>query len=129
MKHMRELIEPKCQIAYFPIDFERMPRRREQINNEVLHLVWPHRWEHDKNPQLFAETLIELCNRNVPFNVSIIGEQFGKRPGCFDATFEQTLGQRLVNFGYLSREAYFECLLQADIVVSTANHEFYGVSM
>lgn len=128
MKHIRDLIEPKCEIAYFPINFARIPLRNAKIDADVLHLIWPHRWEHDKNPQFFADALTELCDRGVLFKVSIIGEQFRERPECFD-TICQTLGERLIHFGYLNREKYYECLLSGDIVVSTANHEFYGVSM
>lgn len=128
MKNIREQIEPKCEIAYFPINFDRMPVRNVNIDGDVLHLIWPHRWEHDKNPQLFADALIELHNRDVAFKVSIIGEQFEEQPECFNAV-RQTLGERIINFGYLTRKEYFECLLNGDIVVSTANHEFYGVSM
>lgn len=128
IRHIRDQIEPKCEIAYFPINFAQMPVRNRKIDANVLHLIWPHRWEHDKNPQLFADALIELCRRDVPFKVSIIGEQFQERPECFD-TIRQTLGERLINFGYMNRENYFACLLSCDIVVSTANHEFYGVSM
>lgn len=93
-----------------------------------LHLVWPHRWEHDKNPQLFIETLLELDKRAVPFRVSIIGETFETVPQCFDGIREK-LGDKLINYGYLSREDYFTCLRAADVVISTADHEFYGVSM
>lgn len=128
MKHIRDEIEPKCEIAYFPIGFDRMPVRNVKSDADVLHLIWPHRWEHDKNPQLFADVLIELCDRSVPFQVSIIGEQFQERPKCFDA-IRQIIGDRMLNFGHLNRDKYYECLLSGDIVVSTAIHEFYGVSM
>lgn len=99
----------------------------EQIVNE-LHLVWPHRWEHDKNPQLLANTLIELDQRQIPFKLSIVGEQFESHPLCFDEIKEK-LAHKLRHFGYLSRSDYLRCLSEADVVISTANHEFYGVSM
>lgn len=105
-----------------------MPMRTGRVDADVLHLIWPHRWEHDKDPKSFADALIELCERRIPFKVSIIGEQFQERPECFE-TIRDTLGDRLINFGYLNRDQYYECLLSGDIVVSTANHEFYGVSM
>lgn len=64
----------------------------------------------------------------MPFKLSILGEKFQTIPECFSDVKEK-LGNKLVNFGYLNREKYFECLLEADVVISTASHEFYGVSM
>lgn len=128
LKQIKEKIEPKCEVIYFPIKFHRMPKRNEENYNTVLHLIWPHRWEHDKNPQLLTETLLELHKRQIPFQASIIGENFQTIPECFDGLKEK-LGEKLINFGFLSSEEYLKCLLSGDIVISTAGHEFYGVSM
>lgn len=62
------------------------------------------------------------------FQISILGEQFQTIPECFEDIREH-LGNKLVNFGYLTKENYFKTLLQGDVVISTAGHEFYGVSM
>lgn len=81
-----------------------------------------------QNPQLLADTLIELHRRKLPFTVSIIGEKYDTYPQCFDEMHEK-LKEKIKYFGYLTREDYLKCLTDADIVISTANHEFYGVSM
>lgn len=128
LKQIREKIEPKCEVIYYPIKFHQMPKRNEENYNSMLHLVWPHRWEHDKNPQLLTETLLELNKRQISFKVSIIGENFQTIPECFDG-IQEKLGDKLVNFGFLNRDDYIKCLLNGDIVISTAGHEFYGVSM
>lgn len=108
-----------------------MSNERASVNvqeaNE-LHLLWNHRWEHDKNPQLLVNTLIELDRRQIPFKISIVGEQRESYPACFDEVKEK-LAHKLQHFGYLSRSDYIRCLNEADVVISTANHEFYGVSM
>lgn len=106
-----------------------MPIERPiKIELNELHLIWPHRWEHDKNPRLLASVLIDLDQRQIPFTISIVGEQFEERPSCFDE-IEEKLAPKIRQFGYLSRCDYFKCLTEADIVISTADHEFYGVSM
>ncbi|GAB0092946.1 Glycosyltransferase-like domain-containing protein 1-like [Sergentomyia squamirostris] len=128
LKLIREKIEPKCEVIYFPIMFHRMPQQRCPKNDSALHLIWPHRWEHDKNPNLLTETLIELNKRQVNFKVSIMGETFHTIPDCFDG-IQGKLGEKLVHFGHLDREEYYKALLSGDIVISTAGHEFYGVSM
>lgn len=128
LKSIKEKIEPKTEVLYFPISFHKMPARTMPKISSELHLIWPHRWEHDKNPKLLAETLLELNNRQVPFKISIIGESFQTIPECF-VDIREKLGDKLINFGYLTRENYLNCLLYGDIVISTADHEFYGVSM
>jgi glycosyltransferase involved in cell wall biosynthesis len=43
---------------------------------------------------------------------------------------ESALVDEIVNWGFLaSRSDYCSALSSADVVVSTANHEFFGVSM
>lgn len=105
-----------------------MPQRREENYRSTLHIIWPHRWEHDKNPQLLTETLLELNKRQTPFTVSIIGGSFQTVPECF-RNIQEKLGDKIINYGYLERDEYLKCLLSGDIVISTAGHEFYGVSM
>lgn len=128
LKKVHEKIAPKCEVLYFPVQFHRMPKRLVAQNNEILHLVWPHQWENDKNPQLITETLVELNKRQVPFRASIILEQHQMMPECFEG-IKDKLGDKLVNFGFVNRADYLKCLLDADIAISTAGHEFYGVSM
>uniref|UniRef100_A0A1I8P1K4 tRNA-queuosine alpha-mannosyltransferase n=1 Tax=Stomoxys calcitrans TaxID=35570 RepID=A0A1I8P1K4_STOCA len=141
LKHLREKIEKKCEVLYFPIKFHAFPNKRlivggdVQMNslttenaNDCLHLIWPHRWEHDKNPKLLVEVLLELNKRQVDFKVTICGETYHTSPEAFEG-LQEKLGSKLVNFGFLSRDKYVKTLLDGDVVISTAGHEFYGVAM
>ncbi|KAJ8024574.1 Glycosyltransferase-like domain-containing protein 1 [Holothuria leucospilota] len=94
-----------------------------------LHIVWPHRWEHDKNPNLFFETLLKLQGNGFDFRVSVLGGQFSQVPGIFDEAKEK-LSRRIFHWGYhTSKKSYYSILRSADVVVSTADHEFFGLAM
>ncbi|GFR90498.1 glycosyltransferase-like domain-containing protein 1 [Elysia marginata] len=98
------------------------------LRDDSLHIVWPHRWEHDKDPTSFFHALFELQQQNLSFNVSVIGETFTTVPEIF-STARLKLGNRVRAWGYQSREDFLAILDSAHVVVSTALHEFFGVSM
>jgi len=92
-------------------------------------IVWNHRWEHDKGPVSFFETLCELDKRNIDFRLIVLGQSFQRRPDVF-AEAQEKLSQKILRFGFVeSRHEYIRQLCRADIVVSTSTHEFYGISV
>ena len=93
-----------------------------------LHIVWASRWEHDKNPDLFFAALRQLKKQGLAFRVSILGEQFRESPGVFDAA-RLEFADQLVAWGFQeSREEFESALAAADVFVSTADHEFFGIA-
>lgn len=107
---------------------EPFPPRGRRPPGRPLHLVWAARWEHDKDPETFFAALERLKSEQVDLRVSVLGESFPDVPECF-ATARKSLGDRVVQWGYLkSHAAYRAALQQADVFVSTARHEFFGIA-
>jgi glycosyltransferase involved in cell wall biosynthesis len=92
-------------------------------------ILWNQRWEFDKNPEAFFGTLFKLQDRGVPFRVIACGEQYSDIPPIF-AEAQQRLADRIFHWGYAASRAEYETLLaQAQVVVSTAHHEFFGIAL
>ncbi|SIS44367.1 tRNA-queuosine alpha-mannosyltransferase domain-containing protein [Neptunomonas antarctica] len=94
-----------------------------------LHIVWNHRWEFDKGPELLYEALAALHAEGVNITCSIVGQQFRKLPDAFNKIKTQ-LPSLLSQFGYVQSASEYRQLLQtADVVLSTALHDFQGIAV
>ncbi|XP_044252988.1 glycosyltransferase-like domain-containing protein 1 isoform X2 [Tribolium madens] len=126
-KNLKQKIECKCQVLYFPMDFSHISAHDKLTN--ILHIVWPHRWEFDKGPEDFFSVLMKLKEEKIPFKLSILGEPFTDNPPIF-TTIKLVLKEEILNFGYIqSKSDYYNILASSHVVVSTAKHEFFGVAM
>jgi len=119
-----------AQVCYFPLQLPLKELKNSQEKpNQPLHIVWPHRWEHDKDPEAFCNVILKLHEVGLDFVVSMLGEVYSEVPDII-TRMKQTLSEKILVFGYLpSKQDYFKLLSTAHVVVSTAKHEFYGVSM
>ena len=119
-------IRAKSQVL--PQGIEPIPERKERLPGPPR-LLWVARWEFDKNPEMFFEALFHLAETGEEFQVDVVGQHFDTVPEIFEQA-RSRLGDRIVRWGYqTSQEEYVNALSQADIVVSTADHEFFGVSI
>lgn len=92
-------------------------------------ILWNQRWEYDKQPAKFFELLYALKREGIPFRVAVAGENFRNVPEEF-LTAQERLGDAVVHWGFLpNRSTYLDLLGQADLVISTAIHEFFGISI
>ncbi|NCG19103.1 MAG: DUF3524 domain-containing protein [Rhodobacterales bacterium] len=94
-----------------------------------LRILWNHRWEHDKAPERFFDALFDLAKEGADFEVIVCGASFLKVPDIFEQA-KQALSGRIVHWGFAdSRADYLRLLDLSDVVVSTADHEFFGISV
>ena len=131
VEKIKAQIQAKSKILYFPVklhDYSNRKNTRDQ--SKPLHILWPHRWEHDKNPLPFFQVLFKLKEEtDHKFQISILGEKFEEIPPIFDEA-KVKLSKEILHFGWVeNKEEYFEILSEADVVISTTNHEFFGVAM
>ncbi|XP_047136354.1 tRNA-queuosine alpha-mannosyltransferase isoform X1 [Hydra vulgaris] len=127
-KFLPEKIKPKCAVLYFPLKLSLLPVNCKPSSG-ALHITWPHRWEHDKNPQEFFQVLFDLIDCGLNFKVSVLGQCYSEVPDCFNEAYIK-LSNHIANWGFQkSKESYMEILRETDVVISTASHEFFGVSM
>lgn len=92
-------------------------------------IVWPHRWEHDKDPEAFFAAVGVLAGEGLDFEVAVAGQAFRETEALVGEA-AAALGDRLVHLGEPgSREEYAALLASADIAVSTARNEFFGLAM
>jgi glycosyltransferase involved in cell wall biosynthesis len=92
-------------------------------------IVWPHRWEHDKDPDAFFTACSALATEGLDFEVAVAGKAFAETKGAFERAGAD-LGDRLVRLGEPgSRADYAELLAGSDVAVSTARNEFFGLAM
>lgn len=94
-----------------------------------VRLLWAARWEYDKGPQLLLAILKELLNRGVAFQLCLLGQNFRQSPPEFE-TIKTVFSDQLVQFGHESDVVrYRQWLASADVVLSTALHEFQGLAV
>jgi len=97
------------------------------VRDEQL-IVWNHRWEYDKAPEVFAEALELLAKRGVDFRLALLGSRPVTTPHAL-MTVQTQFDPVIVANAHLPRADYERTLSQAAIAVSTAIHEFQGLAM
>jgi len=118
-------IIPKSEIHYPPID---VPLNSLASKNTIPILSWAARWEFDKNPETFFKAIRILKEQGTIFRLSVIGESFRNSPEIFKKA-ESEFSDIIERWGYQpTRRAYLDTLTESDIFVSTAIHEFFGIT-
>ena len=124
-----DAISRKSSVLYFGLDLKELRNAGPAAREGSPVVLWNHRWEYDKNPEDFFAAVIALADAGHDFRVAIVGERFRSYPEVFDRA-RDALADRVVQFGFLESEAaYYRLLHRCDLSVSTAIHEFFGVSV
>jgi glycosyltransferase involved in cell wall biosynthesis len=92
-------------------------------------IIWNHRWEFDKQPEIFFAALNQAAALGLDFELAVLGFSYEKAPQVFQDACRQ-LGSRIKHFGYVSsREKYYQWLGRGSVAISTAIQENFGIAM
>lgn len=128
IKYMLPNIEQRSKIAYPGIESWSADVQREP-GTSGQHLVWAARWEHDKRPKMLADALDLAHDRGIPWTLSLLGQRYSRIPDGIES-IRCRHASRLRHVGApRERSEYWRILASADTFVSTANHEFFGLSV
>jgi len=128
-REVAHLIQKKSSVAPLGVDLSFLAPAAARPRTGPLTILWNHRWEHDKNPDEVFAVLIDLARAGHRFKLVVCGQQFRTHPRIFERLKER-LDDRILHWGFEpDRRRYRELLSRADVVVSLAHHDFFGVSV
>ena len=122
-------IEKKSSVLYIGCELEKFNQYKIDRKNKKPLILWNHRWEFDKNPELFFQTLFKLKEEGFDFELAILGERFKDYPDIFNQA-KSLLSKNIVHFGYCDKfKDYAKWLWKADLLPITSNQDFFGISI
>lgn len=127
-RHGHHLAAVADRTTVIPVGVDTARFTRPRPDNSTPVVLWNHRWEYDKNPNAFFDALDAVAAAGVEFAVAVAGERYTTEPPEFAAAGAR-LGDRVVHWGTAPDDEYPDLLAAADVVVSTARHEFFGVAV
>ena len=117
----------KSDVLSIGCDLVEFKKIDKKVDSPII--LWNHRWEYDKNPDLFFKILIELYNDNVEFSLIVLGEKNKEYPEIFDQAIKK-LKDRIIHFGYCdSYSEYMKYLRLSNILPVTSIQDFFGISI
>lgn len=121
-------LQEKSRVVYPGVELGDLGRPSAR-HRSVPVILWNHRWEFDKRPEVFFAALDQLAEEGVDFRVILAGEGSQMMPKPF-LEARQRFGNRILHYGYAEDRSQYARLLQAaDIVVSTAIQENFGMAV
>ena len=92
-------------------------------------ILWNHRWEYDKNPEMFFNVLFDLNDRGINFSLIVVGQKYKEYPDIFNKA-KKKLKNNILHFGYCeSNEEYLHLIKKSNILPVTSYQDFFGISI
>jgi glycosyltransferase involved in cell wall biosynthesis len=94
-----------------------------------LRVVWNHRWEYDKAPERLLQALRLLRASGERLHLALLGQAFRQVPQAILQIQQEFADDLWRSAPEADESAYRQLLAQADVVVSTALHDFQGLAV
>ncbi len=127
-KNIAQALELKSSILPVPIS-DAVENIQTKSDIKTIRILWNHRWEWDKCPELLLHIIEALVKLNVDFKMVLTGQSFRKIPPAFESIFSR-FATYIEHSGFVENKAQYYCYVrQCDVVLSTAIHEFQGIAI
>ncbi len=121
-----DAIRAKSLVVYPGVDLSWTRGRGPRTTPPVI--LWPHRWEGDKNPEVFERALERLVASGLDFGLVLAGAD-ATPPSLSKERILDRHADRVVGFGPFEFSEYHQWLQRSDLVVSCTSHEFFGIAV
>mmetsp|Transcript_28729 Transcript_28729/g.33375 ORF Transcript_28729/g.33375 Transcript_28729/m.33375 type:complete len:351 (-) Transcript_28729:188-1240(-) len=141
LRRAQELLDTKCTVLKYGLELDELmalgnsrKRQLEEMSQirKIPTILWNARLEEDKNPGAFLDLLHQVKRSNrqqTLFYLIVLGTDPSKEKQ-WETRIHNEFTQELIHLGWCSnREEYAQWLTKSDIVISTANHETFGISI
>lgn len=92
-------------------------------------ILWNHRWEFDKNPNSFFNTLFRLQKKGIEFELIVCGARGRRSPDIFNKA-RNRLKKQIIHWGFAESKAdYISLLKRSDILPVSSYQDFFGISV
>jgi glycosyltransferase involved in cell wall biosynthesis len=123
-------LEQKSTIVPLGIDLTPfLVRSKNEPIDKIPVIVWNHRWEYDKGPELFFNTLYRLSEGGAAFKLVVLGNKTRKYPPIFKEA-QSKLKKHILHFGSVNKRLDYEkWLMTGDLLPVTSQQDFFGISV
>lgn len=126
-RHDHLIAEVQARSNVLPVGVDLSWVTDRSPRNGPPRILWNHRWEHDKDPHAFADSIEQLAASNHDFELVLLGPRSSRVPRALQR-MRDVAGDRIVHDGKKPESTYRKLVAESDIVVSTAKQEFFGIS-
>lgn len=128
-KGLMNILTEKSSVVSVPLKELSVPINLSSASDDKLQIIWNHRWEFDKGPALLLKALRALKQKSSDFIIHIVGQRFTKIPDEFNQLKHEFI-DNIGRWGFIEDiDDYYALLSRSDVVLSTALHDFQGLSI
>lgn len=129
--HRAELDEVLARFEVLPLGIDltwAKPSLSTRSSSPFPVIVWPHRWEEDKDPLTFGRALDRLTKAGLEYRVVLAGDVAASSAELRNEAVGRHQSSVLAT-GPFTTDNYRRWLGEADLVVSCARHDFFGAAV